>query len=253
MECLQHEKPVFCEKPLATTVEDARRIVDAEVELGRKVVQVGFMRRYDPQHLDVKNVIDSGTIGHPVLFKGTHRNAGALPGTSSESILVNSAVHDLDSVRWLLGQEIEEVHVHGTNTPAASDEEVLDLQVIQLKLNGGCLANIEVYVNAGYGYEVDLEVVGDEGTIHIAPASAPVLRKQKHAGHPVESDWLERFPAAYMLEIQRWIEDLRDGHPTGPDAWDGYISLLAVECCIASLRSGSKELFDNPQRPKLYL
>src|SRR5215213_10940980 len=79
MECLQHEKPVFCEKPLAITVEDARGIVDAEAELGRKVVQVGFMRRYDPQHLDVKSAIEAGDIGQPVLLKGTHRNAGALP------------------------------------------------------------------------------------------------------------------------------------------------------------------------------
>ena len=252
MECLQHEKPVFCEKPLATTVEDARGIVDAEGELGRKVVQVGFMRRYDPQHLDVKNAIDSGAIGQPVLFKGTHRNAGALPGTSSESILVNSAVHDLDSARWMLGQEIEEVYVHGTNTGAASDGEVLDLQVIQLQLGGGCLANIEVYVNAGYGYEVGLEVVGDAGTVHISPANAPVLRKQRYAGHPVEGDWLERFPAAYVLEMQRWIENLRDGRLTGPDAWDGYTSLLAVESCIASLHSGKKEPFESPECPELY-
>jgi len=252
MECLQHEKPVFCEKPLATTVEDARRIVDVEVELDRKVVQVGFMRRYDPQHLDVKSAIESGDIGQPVLFKGTHRNADALPGTSSESILVNSAVHDLDSARWMLGQEIEEVYIHGTNTPAASDGEVLDLQVIQLKLGGGCLANIEVYVNAGYGYEVDLEVVGDAGTIHIAPANAPVLRKQRYAGHPVEGDWLERFPAAYVLEMQRWIENLRGGRLTGPDAWDGYASLLAVESCIGSLHSGTKEPFRSPQCPELY-
>ncbi len=252
MECLQREKPVFCEKPLATTVEDARRIVDAECGLGRKVVQVGFMRRYDPRHLDVKSAVDSGAIGNPVLIKGTHRNAGALPGTSSESILVNSAVHDLDSARWMLGQEIEEVYVHGTNTPAASDEEVLDLQIIELKLGGGCLANIEVYVNAGYGYEVDLEVVGDAGTIHMAPANAPVLRKQRYAGHPIESDWLERFPAAYVLEMQRWIENLRDGRLTGADVWDGYASLLAVESCIASLHSGSKEPFNSPQVPDLY-
>ena len=252
MDCLQQEKPVFCEKPLATTVEDARRIVNAEVELGKKAVQVGFMRRYDPQHLDVKSAIDAGDIGKPVLFKGTHRNASARPETSSESILVNSAIHDLDSARWMLGQEIEEVYVHGTNTGAASDDEVLDLQVIQLKLGGGCLANIEVYVNAGYGYEVDLEVVGDEGTIRIAPASAPVLRKERYAGHPVEGDWLERFPEAYVLEMQRWIEDLRGGQPNGPDAWDGYVSLLAVECCIASLHSGRKESFEGPSRPKLY-
>lgn len=252
LECLRHGKPVFCEKPLATSVEAARGIVDAEVGMGRKLVQVGFMRRYDPRHLDVKGAIDSGTVGHPVLLKGTHRNAGALPGTSSESILVNSAVHDLDSARWLLGREIEAVHVHGTNTPAASDDEVMDLQMIQLELGGGCLASIEVYVNAGYGYEVDLEIVGDEGTIHMAPAGAPVLRRQRYAGHPVEGDWLERFPEAYVLEMRRWIEDLRDGTLTGPDAWDGYVSLLAVESCIASLHSGSKEPFEAPGRPELY-
>lgn len=252
MECVQSEKPVFCEKPLATTVEDARGIVGAEIELGRRVVQVGFMRRYDPQHLAVKNAIESGDIGQPVLFKGTHRNAGALPGTSSESILVNSAIHDLDSARWMLGREIEEVHVHGTNTGAAADDEVLDLQVIQLKLGEGRLANIEVYVNAGYGYEVDLEVVGDEGTIHIAPANAPELRKERYAGRTVEGDWLERFPEAYVLEMRRWIEDLRNGKLTGPDAWDGYISLLAVESCIASLQSGKKEPFESPERPELY-
>ena len=252
MECLRHGKPVFCEKPLATTVEDARRVVDAEVELGKKLVQVGFMRRYDPQHLDVKGAIDSGAVGTPVLLKGTHRNAGALPGTSSESILVNSAVHDLDSARWLLGQEIEEVYVHGTNTRAASDGEILDLQVIQLALGGGCLANIEVYVNAGYGYEVGLEVVGDAGTVRMAPSNASVLRKQRYAGHPVEGDWLERFSAAYVLEMQRWVEDLRDGRLTGPDAWDGYTSLLAAESCIASLHSGVKEPFESPHRPELY-
>ena len=124
--------------------------------------------------------------------------------------------------------------------------------MIQLKLGGGCLATIEVSVNAGYGYEVDLEVVGDEGAIHIAPANAPVLRKQRYAGHPVEGDWLERFTAAYVLEMQRWTENLRDEHLTGPDAWDGYISLLAVESCIASLHSGAKEHFANPKRPGLY-
>lgn len=252
MDCLRHEKPVLCEKPLATSVEDARRIVDAEVEAGSKLVQVGFMRRYDPQHLDVEKAIVSGAIGRPVLFKGTHRNLDALPGTSSESILFNSAVHDLDSARWMLGQEIEEVYVRGANTRAAPDGEVLDLQVIQLALSGGCLANIEVYVNAGYGYEVDLEVVGDEGTVHIAPANAPVLRKQRRAGHSVESDWLERFPDAYVLEVQRWVESLHNGELTGPDAWAGYMSLVASEACVRSLHSGSTERIEASEIPALY-
>ncbi len=252
LECLHSEKPVFCEKPLATTVADARGILYAEAELGRKVVQVGFMRRYDPQHLDVKSAIDSRAIGHPVLFKGMHRNAGALPGTSSESILVNSAIHDLDAARWLLGQEIEEVYVYGTNTRAASDSEVLDLQIIQLKLGGGCLANIEVYVNAGYGYEVGVEVIGEAGTASTAPWGSPVLRRGQTLSQRIESDWLERFRTAYVIEIQRWIEDLYKEQLTGPDAWDGYMSLVAVESCIASLRSESPRRSPTPERPALY-
>lgn len=250
LECLRNGKPVLCEKPLATSAEDARRVIDAEVELGRRLVQIGFMRRYDPQHVAVAEAVASGEIGAPVLFKGTHRNLAAAPGATSESILFNSAVHDLDSARWFLDAEIEEVSVRGADT--AGSGEALDLQVIQLSLSGGRLADIEVYVNAGYGYEVDAEVVGDAGTVSLAPADAPVLRRKRHAGHAVEGDWLERFPRAYEIEAQRWVESLHAGELTGPDAWDGYMALVAVEACVASVRSGSAERLKSPQAPELY-
>lgn len=250
MQCLRQGKPVLCEKPLATSATAAREIVDAEVDYGRKLVQVGFMRRYDPQHVDVAEAVASGAIGNPVLFKGAHRNLGAAPGATSESILFNSAVHDLDSARWFLGEEIEEVFVRGADTAGAG--EALDLQVIQLSMSGGRLADIEVYVNAGYGYEVDAEVVGDAGTVRIAPANAPILRSGRHAGHSVEEDWLERFPEAYVLEMQRWTEGLHAGDLIGPDAWDGYMALLAVEACVASVESGSTERLQAPETPGLY-
>ena len=250
MRCLGRGKPVLCEKPLATSAAAAREIVDAEVEHGRKLVQVGFMRRYDPQHVAVAEAVASGAVGRPFLFKGTHRNLSAASGATSESILFNSAVHDLDSARWLLGAEIEDVYVRGADT--AGTGEALDLQVIQLGMGGGRLATVEVYVNAGYGYEVDAEVVGDEGTVSIAPADAPVLRSGLNAGRSVEKDWLERFPEAYVLEMQRWIEDLHAGDMTGPDAWDGYMALLAVEACVASVESGVTERLRAPEIPGLY-
>ena len=79
LECLRLGKPVLCEKPLATSSTQALEIVEAEVGVGEQLVQVGFMRRYDPQHVDVKNVAASGAIGQPVLFKGWHRNAEIPP------------------------------------------------------------------------------------------------------------------------------------------------------------------------------
>lgn len=251
LECLRLGKPVLCEKPLATSPAEALEVVEVEVELGEKLVQVGFMRRYDPQHVDVKNAAASGAIGTPVLFKGWHRNAARPAGATSEWIVINAAIHDLDSARWMLDQEIEEVYVRGVNTNGTSGGE-LDLQLIQLSLSGGCLATIELYVDAGYGYEVGVEVVGGRGTAYTAPPVGAVVRLDRAYSQNVESDWLERFGAAYEIELRRWIESIKTGRPTGPDAWDGYASLVAAEGCIASLRSGLPESVAVAERPALY-
>ena len=251
LECLRLGKPVLCEKPLATGPEEALGVVEAEVEIGRKLVQVGFMRRYDPQHVDVRGTAAGGAIGKPVLFKGWHRNAGIPPGTDSKGVVINSAIHDLDSARWMLDGEIEEAYVRGLNTTGSSEGE-FDLQLIQLVMSDGSMATIEVNVDAGYGYDVGVEVVGVRGTVHTAPPSGAVVRADRAASQPVEADWLERFAAAYEIEAQRWIESLQNGQPSGPDAWDGYASLVAAEGCIQSIRSGSPETVTVPEKPALY-
>ena len=251
LECLRIGKPVMCEKPLATSPGEALGIVEAEVDLGRRLVQVGFMRRYDPQHVDVKRTVDSGHIGRPVLFKGWHRNQRIPPGTDSEGVIVNSGIHDLDSARWMLGEEIEEVFVRGLNTSGSSGGE-LDLQLIQLSFSGNCLGIIEVNVDAGFGYEVGVEVVGERGTAYTAPPTGAIVRLQNSYAQNVETDWLERFETAYTVELQNWIESIYRGRPGGPDAWDGYASLVAAEACIASIRSGRPEAVATPERPALY-
>src|ERR687898_3527159 len=93
LECLKAEKPVLCEKPLADSAEAALEVVEAEVELGRKLVQVGFMRRYDPQHVAVKEAVASGSIGEPMLFKGWDRNLDQEPGLASEGGVIKSTLH----------------------------------------------------------------------------------------------------------------------------------------------------------------
>src|SRR3712207_3532946 len=108
LECLKNEKPVLCEKPLADSADAALKVVEAEVELGRKLVQVGFMRRYDPQHVAVKEAVESGSVGAPVVFKGWHRNADLDPGITSEWVVINATIHDIDSARWFIEEEIEE-------------------------------------------------------------------------------------------------------------------------------------------------
>jgi len=250
-ECLRLGKPVLCEKPLATSPEEALGIVEAEVEAGQKLVQVGFMRRYDPQHVDVKNVAVSGAIGEPVLFKGWHRNAQIPPGADSEWVVINAAIHDLDSARWMLDAEVEEAFVRGLNTTGSGQGE-FDLQLIQLTFADGRLATIEVNVDAQFGYEVGVEVVGVNGTVHTAPPSGSTVRLDRAYAQGVEADWLGRFELAYTIELQQWIESIDGGHPPAPDAWDGYASLVVAEACIASIRSGNPEGVTVPEKPALY-
>src|SRR5688500_1016677 len=127
LECLKNEKPVLCEKPLADSSSAGLQVVEAEIDLGKRLVQVGFMRRYDPQHVAAKEAVESGTGGAPMLFKGWHGNAGFGQGRGSESVVVSATIHDLDSTRWFLGQEIAEVYARGVNTEPELGEDVWDL------------------------------------------------------------------------------------------------------------------------------
>ncbi len=252
LECLRQGKPVLCEKPLATSAADARAVVDEEIKLNRRLVQVGFMRHYDPHHVAVKQTIRSGAIGRPILFKGSHRNAESNPYNTGDGVILSSAIHDLDSCRWFLEQEIEEVAVRAATSDPSLGAGHEDLVAIQLVLSGGCLGVIEVFVNARYGYEVSVEVVGDQGTAHTPPSEGAIVRREGTCAQPVHPGWLERFGPAYRIELQQWVQSLQEGGPAGPSAWDGYASLLASDACIASMRSGRPETVPVPKRPALY-
>ena len=104
-------KPVFCEKPLATTTEACRNIIDAEVAHGSRLVQVGFMRRYDAAYRALKGVIDSGQIGAPLIYYSGHRNASVPEHYTKDMAIVDTAVHDFDVTRWLLGEELAAIRV----------------------------------------------------------------------------------------------------------------------------------------------
>ncbi|ABG04683.1 Myo-inositol 2-dehydrogenase [Rubrobacter xylanophilus DSM 9941] len=253
LECLKNEKPVLCEKPLADSADAARKVVEAEVELGRKLVQVGFMRRYDPQHVAVKEAVASGAVGAPVLFRGWHRNADIEPGITSEWVVINATIHDIDSARWFIEEEIEEVYVRGMNTAPKLGANVWDLQLIQFTTAGGRLGSIETNVVSGYGYEVGVEIVGERGTVQVPPLSGAIVRRGFAASQRIEDGWLARFHAAYVIEMQGWVGALLRGEaPAGPDAWDGYASLVVADACIASLRSGAPQKVETLEPPTLY-
>jgi myo-inositol 2-dehydrogenase/D-chiro-inositol 1-dehydrogenase len=251
--CLQHRKPVLCEKPLAASLADALQVIDAERELARRLVSVGLMRRFDPQHVAVKDLVAAGRLGRPILYKGVHRNAAIPYDSRGKVILTNSASHDVDAARWLLGQEVEEVFVRGVRSHATFSDETTDLLLLQMALSGGCLATIEVYAAAEYGYEVSAEIVCERGTAITGQPSPAIVRETGTRSAAVPVDWLERFQAAYIAELAQWTRSLRSGKPfDGASAWDGAMTLLVTDACVQSLHSGQPVPLRLPARPAIY-
>lgn len=236
--CVAAGKPVLCEKPLATTVHGARSVVDAEVAVGRRLVSVGFMREFDPAHRSVAAVTESGKIGRPVFLRSRHDNLGEATPRTVRDVVVNSAIHDLHSVRWLLPGEIVEIHEqHG---PDPSNPDVCGFLQVTVTMSEGGLASLEVNADSGYGYEVLVEMVAQRGSVSSPSPSEPIVRLDGVAARHIGRDWLGRFAEAYEREVGAWVEGVlgRPG-PRLPTSWDGYMALVAAEAVLESCRIGS--------------
>ena len=166
--------------------------------------------------------------------------------------MVGSAVHDIHTARWLLAEEVREGHPRWIPSDPASPDSCR-LVVIQMTLANGSLALIEVNAESGYGYEVDVEVTGEQGRVHFTPLSTPWVRRARSQARGIDADWLTRFEAAYVDEARSWIDSLLAGAPTGPSAWDGYTSLVIAEACLESAHSGAPQpISAGTDRPALY-
>jgi myo-inositol 2-dehydrogenase/D-chiro-inositol 1-dehydrogenase len=122
-----------------------------------------------------------------------------------------------------------------------------------LRSVSGVVVDIEVFVNARYGYDVRCELVGDLGTATLDAPPATLLRRTSTVARALPQDWRPRFAEAYRRELQDWIDGLRtnDG-PRGATAWDGYAATFVAQACVRALDSGQPQPVDLPARPKLY-
>ena len=245
--CIAAGKQVLCEKPLAVTADDARRVVDAEVELGRRLVQVGFNRRFDPGFLDLKASIDDGTLGEVRVVHGIHRNASNSTSTDDAGLVTGSMIHEFDTFRWLLDGEIVGIRVESPIVDGFRDP-----QVATLWTSGGQMITAEVFVNAGYGYDVRVEVVGTGGSASLEPRTPVVRRIAGTGGSTIGSDFVAHFIESYRLELAAWAEASLAGSVVGASAWDGYVANLVAASGVRALGSGVREAVDVPERPGLY-
>jgi myo-inositol 2-dehydrogenase / D-chiro-inositol 1-dehydrogenase len=245
-------KPVFCEKPLATTTDACRHIIEAEVAGGRRLVQVGFMRRYDGPYRALKATIDSGAVGAPLIYYSGHRNPSVPGYYTRDAAITDTAVHDFDVTRWLLGEELVAIRVMAAK-PNSHGGDLQDPLLMILETESGVLVNVETSVNIRYGYDIRGEVIGEDGTAALADTGAVVLRGAHKVGVAVPEDWRERFITAYDVEFQEWINEVSTrGEVSGPSAWDGYAAQAVCDAGLVALHGGDRVEVELVDKPALY-
>ena len=250
MAAIKAGKPVLCEKPLAPASAECLRVIDAEVRGGKRLVQVGFMRRFDPSYADMKAVLQSGTVGQPLMFHCFHRNVSAPPWFTSIMAITNSAPHEFDIARWLLEADYKSISVFRPSGVVAEKPGAPVFMVAET--TKGQLVNIEINNNAAYGYDVRGELVGEKGTVSLgSPAGSEIsLNGLQAARYP--EDWRPRFAEAYRLQLQAWIKSIETGKPAGASAWDGYAAALVAEAGVAALARGAAVAVAAVNKPEFY-
>ncbi len=248
--CLKAGKPVLCEKPLAPTVEDCLRAVEAEAKGGKRLIQVGFMRRFDPAYVTMRETLRSGDLGKALLIHCAHRNVSAPDWFTAENAITNSAVHEFDILRWLFDEEIVAISAFKSKGKAGVMKD--DPLLLLVETASGILADIEVFINAAYGYEVRGELVCEQGTLELSRPRPGAMRLNGQEALSFPPDWRGRFADAYRLELQSWVDAIHAGQSSGASAWDGYVAEAIAEAGVDALKSGKREEVKLEKRPGFY-
>nr|WP_275588506.1 Gfo/Idh/MocA family oxidoreductase [Microlunatus panaciterrae] len=248
--CLARQLPVLCEKPLTTDIDSAYRIVQAEAELGRQLIQVGFMRRFDSEYVRLRQLVVSGELGNPLMLHCTHRNAGVPATFDSEMMIRDSVVHEVDVARFLLGEEIATVQVIKGAATRRAPEGFNDPMLVIFETESGRVVTDEIFVRTGVGYEVRTELVGELGSATIG-LDHNVVRTGADGrwGGEITPGFIERFGAAYDRELQHWVNAARRGTIDGPGSWDGYAAVAVCEAGVEAVRTGERVTVTMGRRP----
>jgi myo-inositol 2-dehydrogenase / D-chiro-inositol 1-dehydrogenase len=240
--CLEQGKPVLCEKPLTTDSTSSLEVVRQEAALGTPLIQVGFMRRFDPEYQQLKALIDGGELGQPLVMHCAHRNPTVPPSFDSAMVVKDSLVHEVDVTRFLLGEEIASVQIIKPMSNRVAPRGLQDPQIAIFQTVSGRHVDVEVFVTTGVAYEVRTEVVGELGSATIG-LDIGLVRKSAPGtwGGRITPGFRERFGTAYDIEIQRWVDAVRSGvNVDGPTAWDGYAAAAVCEAGVRSLETGER-------------
>jgi myo-inositol 2-dehydrogenase/D-chiro-inositol 1-dehydrogenase len=249
---LEARLPILCEKPLTQDSTTSAQILELEQKLDRPHIQVGFMRRFDAEYAQLRELIASGEAGELLMLRGVHRNP-SVPDTYSQAMLItDSVVHEFDVVPWLAGSPIKTVEVKYPRRNDLSPERLREPILVLMELENGVHVDVEMNVSVQFGYQVGTEAVFQQGVARIGQPSGLQLWQAGRVSTAEHQSFTTRFAAAYDSEIQRWVDAVRDGRLIdGPNAWDGYLVALACEAGVRALEGGIHTV-DAAERPAFY-
>lgn len=240
----QAGKQIFCEKPIALTVAEADQALAAVRQAGVRL-QIGFQRRFDPGYERAHAAIRAGELGPLFFLRSTTRDPEPPPENylrASPSIFTDTAIHDLDMLRWLAGAEVTEVHAMGAALvrEAHATRGLIDTAVLSLRFANGALGVIDNCWQAVYGYDVRTEVLGAAGALEVGHARDSALLRLDRRGVTADYPYwfLDRFGLAYEREIADFVRCVAEGTPPRASGEDGRQALAAALAAARSAEEG---------------
>lgn len=248
-------KHIFVEKPVAATLEDAERVVQAVAKAGVQC-QVGFQRRYDPAYREAKRAVDAGELGQLAAFRGVSRDPEPPPLAflkTSGGLMVDLGVHDLDTMRFLVG-EVAEVQAVGSvqRTLELAAYDLFDAAVATVRFENGALGTLELGLHTAYGYDIRAEVLGERGRLHLEMTAPLHLTRYTTEGavRKGPQGFEERFFEAYVGELEAFAHALQTGQPVTPDAADAAKTLRLALAAQHALETGETVQVSSFSAPK---
>ena len=222
----QSKKHILLEKPMALNLEECDGIINVTKDNG-VLLQLGFMRRFDPEFVAAYKRIASGEIGTPMMVKSLTHGPGLPPPwardlKTSNGNLAEVNSHDWDCVRWLMNSNYERVHVEVANFKGKERgvdvENYYDNSLVNIKFESGGLGSISCVCPCDYGYDARVEIIGTKGIMQIGElkGQAIVVCTDRDQGliTPIYRTWPQRFEWGYIREMEHFIDCIqKDSQP----------------------------------------
>jgi myo-inositol 2-dehydrogenase/D-chiro-inositol 1-dehydrogenase len=248
--CAQAGLHIFCEKPLALTLADCDRAIAAAERAGsgRGVkLMIGHVRQFDAGHVEARRYIEAGAIGTPLVFRAISGDVDPPPPSFanpavSGGLILDAMYHDLYLSRWLLADEPLRAYAEGDALvdPAISAVGDVDNAVVTLRFAGGALGTLYVSRTCRYGHDLRIEVIGDEGAVHIGRFRQTPVRLLDRQGVHHDMPWTtpDRLGEAFVTEMQAFVDCLLDDMPPPVTGHDSRATIAVGLAATQSLHEG---------------